>query len=71
MRNFSYHSLRLHKFILTVFWRNTHLDVKVIGILLVVSYILSLTILENYLIQIITNSFENISDIFDWLKFPG
>lgn len=34
MRNFSYHSLRLHKFILTVFWRNTHLDVKVNEILL-------------------------------------
>ena len=47
------------------------MDVKVIEILPVVSYILSLTVLENYLIQIITNSFENISDIFDWLKFPG
>ena len=33
MRNFSCHSLRLHKFILTVFWRNTHLDIKVNGIL--------------------------------------
>ena len=71
MRNFTYHSLRSHKFILTVFWRNTHLNVKVNGILLVVSYTISLTVLENYLIQIINNSFQNISDIFDWLKPPA
>lgn len=38
IRNFSYHSLRLHKFILIVFWRNTHLDVKVNVILVVVSF---------------------------------
>ena len=47
------------------------MDVKVNGILLVVSYALSLTVLENYLIQIINNSFKIFLIFLIGSNFPA